>query len=43
MILLFIRALPQYIEEVAIALAPIIVFFFLFNAIYIKLSKNGSL
>ena len=40
MILLFIRALPQYIEEVAIALAPIIVFFFLFNAIYIKLSKR---
>ena len=40
MILLFIWALPQYIEEVAIALAPIIVFFFLFNAIYIKLSKR---
>ncbi len=40
MILLFIRALPQYIEEVAIALAPIIVFFFLFNAICIKLSKR---
>lgn len=40
MILLFIKALPQYIEEVAIALAPIIVFFFLFNAIYIKLPKR---
>lgn len=40
MILLFIKALPQYFEEVAIALAPIIVFFFLFNAIYIKLHKR---
>lgn len=40
MIMLFITALPQYIKEVAIALAPIIVFFFLFNAIYIKLPKR---
>ncbi len=40
MILLFVNALPQYIEEVAIALAPIILFFFLFNAIYIKLKKR---
>lgn len=40
MIMLFIKALPQYFEEVAIALAPIIVFFFLFNAIYIKLHKR---
>ena len=40
MILLFVKALPQYIEEVAIALAPIILFFFLFNAIYIKLKKR---
>lgn len=38
--MLFITALPQYIKEVAIALAPIIVFFFLFNAIYIKLPKR---
>lgn len=36
MILLFVQGLPQYAEEVAIALAPIIVFFFLFNALYIK-------
>lgn len=40
MILLFVQGLPQYAEEVAIALAPIIVFFFLFNAVYIKLSKR---
>lgn len=40
MILLFMQGLPQYAEEVAIALAPIIVFFFLFNALYIKLSKR---
>ena len=40
MILLFVQGLPQYAEEVAIALAPIIVFFFLFNAIYIKISKR---
>lgn len=40
MIMLFIKALPQYCEEVAIALAPIIIFFFLFNAIYIKLHKR---
>lgn len=40
MILLFVQGLPQYAEEVAIALAPIIVFFFLFNALYIKLSKR---
>ncbi len=40
MILLFVQGLPQYAEEVAIALAPIVVFFFLFNALYIKLSKR---
>ncbi len=40
MILLFVQGLPQYAEEVAIALAPIIVFFFLFNAVYIKISKR---
>lgn len=40
MILLFVQGLPQYAEEVAIALTPIIVFFFLFNAVYIKISKR---
>ena len=40
MILLFIQGLPHYAKEVAIALAPIIVFFFLFNAFYIKMPKK---
>ena len=40
MILLFIHGLPHYAKEVAIALAPIIVFFFLFNAFYIKMPKK---
>lgn len=40
MILLFVRELPVYAKEVAVALAPIIIFFFLFNAFSIKLPKK---
>ena len=40
MISLFIEALPEYMEEVGIALAPIVLFFFLFNAFIIKLQKR---
>lgn len=40
MILLFVRGLPVYAKEVAVALAPIIIFFFLFNAFSIKLPKK---
>lgn len=40
MILLFIKELPLYAKEVAAALAPIIIFFFLFNAFSIKLPKK---
>lgn len=40
MILLFVKELPLYAKEVAAALAPIIIFFFLFNAFSIKLPKK---
>ena len=40
MIMLFVHGLPHYAKEVAIALAPIIAFFFLFNAFYIKMPKK---
>lgn len=40
MILLFVQGLPHYAKEVAIALAPIVVFFFLFNTFYIKMPKK---
>ena len=40
MILLFVKELPLYAKEVAVALAPIIIFFFLFNAFSIKLPKK---
>ena len=40
MILLFVHGLPHYAKEVVIALAPIIAFFFLFNAFYIKMPKK---
>lgn len=40
MILLFVHGLPHYAKEVAIALAPIVVFFFLFNTFYIKMPKK---
>ena len=40
MILLFVHGLPHYVKEVAIALAPIVVFFFLFNTFYIKMPKK---
>lgn len=39
-IMLFITELPEYMKEVAVALAPIIVFFLLFNGIVIKLEKK---
>jgi len=39
-IMLFIDALPIYIHEVALALAPIIVFFYAFNLFVIKLGKR---
>lgn len=40
-IMLFVEALPTYLHEVAIALAPIIVFFYLFNSFIIKLGKRA--
>ena len=40
MILLFVHGLPHYAKEVAIALAPIVMFFFLFNTFYIKMPKK---
>lgn len=36
---LYLEAFPEYFKEVFIALAPIIVFFFIFQAIFIKLPK----
>lgn len=38
--MLFVHGLPHYAKEVAIALAPIVAFFFLFNAFYIKMPKK---
>ena len=40
MIALFVEALPTYMEEVGIALAPIVLFFALFNIFVIKLKKR---
>ena len=40
MIMLFVHGLPHYAKEVAIALAPIVALFFLFNAFYIKMPKK---
>ena len=40
MILLFVHGLPHYAKEVAVALAPIVAFFFLFNTFYIKMPKK---
>lgn len=40
MIALFIEAIPEYVKEVGVALAPIVVFFFLFNTFIIKLKKR---
>lgn len=40
---LFLEAFPHYIMEVAVALAPIIAFFFLFQIFVIKLSKRALL
>lgn len=37
----YLYALPEYIYEVTIALAPIIVFFLIFNAVSLKLSKGA--
>ncbi len=42
-LMLFLEALPDYIHEVAVALAPIIAFFFLFQIFVIKLSKRALL
>lgn len=39
--LLFVEALPHYVQEVIIALGPVIVFFFLFNQFVIKLGKRA--
>ncbi len=39
-IMLFIHDFPKYLHEVIIALAPIILFFFLFNALVFKLEKR---
>ncbi len=40
MITLFIAAIPKYMKEVGIALAPIVVFFLLFNSFVTKLQKR---
>lgn len=40
-ILLFLEAFPDYIHEVAVALAPIAVFFFLFQLFVIRLAKRA--
>ena len=40
-IMLFVSEFPKYLEEVAIALAPIILFFLLFNVMVIKLAKKA--
>ena len=40
MIALFVEALPSYMEEVGIALVPIVLFFALFNIFVIKLKKR---
>ncbi|MBQ4649851.1 MAG: DUF1538 domain-containing protein [Firmicutes bacterium] len=40
MIALFVEAIPEYIKEVGIALAPIVLFFFLFNTFIIRLRKR---
>lgn len=40
MITLFVEALPAYMKEVGIALAPIVVFFALFDIFIIKLKKR---
>ena len=40
-IMLFVSEFPKYLEEVAIALAPIILFFLLFNVMVIKLEKKA--
>ena len=40
MISLFVEALPEYMKEVGIALAPIVLFFLLFNTFVIKLKKR---
>jgi len=39
-VMLFVEALPTYIHEVAMALAPIIIFFFGFNFFVIKLGRR---
>ena len=36
----YLHALPEYMYEVTIALAPIIVFFLIFNAVSLRLSKS---
>lgn len=40
LILVFGKAIPKYLEEVAIALAPIVAFFFLFQTIGTKLNRQ---
>lgn len=40
MIALFIEALPEYMKEVGVALAPIVVFFVLFNTFIIRMKKR---
>lgn len=42
-IMLFLEALPHYMKEVAMALAPIVVFFYAFNLFIIKLGKRPLL
>ena len=37
---LFLHGFPHYFKEVAIALSPIVIFFLIFQKIYLKLSKH---
>lgn len=39
-LLLFLNGFPHYFKEVAVALSPIVVFFLIFQKIYLKLSKH---
>ncbi len=39
-VVLFISGFPHYFKEVAVALSPIIIFFLIFQKLYLKLSKH---
>lgn len=39
--MLFVEALPDYLKEVGVALAPIVVFFLFFNFLFLKMKKKA--